>query len=514
MLPEEILVYLRKSRTDDPSLSVAETLSKHEQRLDRYAQGVWGVAIPEHNKFREVVSGETIDARPEMQKVLRLIEQPCFRAVLIVEPQRLSRGDLEDIGRLVKIFRYTGTLIITLQGVFDLSDDRDRGWFELELKRGSEYLDYQKRIMGNGRVASVERGNYLGTTAPYGYRRVWLREGKRRSPSLEIDPEEAPNVRLMYTMYADGQGVSAICKKLNALGVPTRAASVWRNSTVYQILDNPVYVGRVRWQSTKEERSIVGGELERRRLKQSDYPVYPGKHEAIVSDALWEAVRARRAARNLSRVKTSLAPVNPFAGLVRCSCGAAVVMWTGSGSCAPRLRCLERHVCGAASCRYEDFVAAVAEVLRENLENVETVAGGDVSPDNAEDVQRLQKRVAALVQKEQGLWEKYAEGMPTAIFDALLEKTHTEQAEAEAMLAAETARYADREALQAQVVSLHAVLDLLPRIDEVPVAAANRVLKSCIRRIVYSRESAVGSSGGKRHGRNSEPIHLSVELMF
>ena len=94
--------------------------------LDDYSMRTWGALIPEQNRFREIVSGETVQARPEIKKVLRLIEQPRFKAVLIVDPQRLSRGDLEDIGYLSKIFRYTNTLIITINGMFDISDERDR----------------------------------------------------------------------------------------------------------------------------------------------------------------------------------------------------------------------------------------------------------------------------------------------------------------------------------------------------------------------------------------------------
>ena len=72
--PEEIIIYLRKSRTDDPALTVSEIVAKHEQMLDDYCRRTWNELIPEQNRFREIVSGETIDARPEVQKVLRLIE--------------------------------------------------------------------------------------------------------------------------------------------------------------------------------------------------------------------------------------------------------------------------------------------------------------------------------------------------------------------------------------------------------------------------------------------------------
>ena len=85
-----------------------ETLAKHEQMLDEWMERNLPNAgrIPEENRYREVVSGETLSGRPKVQELLRRIESPKYKAVLIVEPQRLSRGDLEDIGRLVKLLRY------------------------------------------------------------------------------------------------------------------------------------------------------------------------------------------------------------------------------------------------------------------------------------------------------------------------------------------------------------------------------------------------------------------------
>ena len=111
---EEVLLYLRKSQADDPLLTVEEVLRKHETILDNWAEKNLGGKVPEENKYREVVSGETIKDRPEINKVLKRIESPKIKAVLIVEPQRLTRGDLEDIGRLMKLFKLTNISIIIL----------------------------------------------------------------------------------------------------------------------------------------------------------------------------------------------------------------------------------------------------------------------------------------------------------------------------------------------------------------------------------------------------------------
>ena len=141
--PEDVLAYLRKSRADDPLLTVEEVLSKHEQILDEWAERNIGARVPEENKFREVVSGETIADRPEVQTILKKIDSPKYKAILIVDVQRLSRGDLEDAGRLIKLLRYTNTLVVTPPKAYDLRDEYDRDAFERELKRGNEFLEYQ-----------------------------------------------------------------------------------------------------------------------------------------------------------------------------------------------------------------------------------------------------------------------------------------------------------------------------------------------------------------------------------
>ena len=79
----EVLDYGRKSRTDDPLLSVEEVLEKHDKILQEYAEKYLGGPIPKENKFREVGSGESLDSRPEILKVLKAIESPAIKAVMV-----------------------------------------------------------------------------------------------------------------------------------------------------------------------------------------------------------------------------------------------------------------------------------------------------------------------------------------------------------------------------------------------------------------------------------------------
>ena len=151
-----IIIYLRKSRSDDPYMSVEEVLAKHETQLQEYAASVFGTPVPEEQIFREVVSGETIADRPVMKEVMKLLELGNIKGVLVIEPQRLSRGDLEDCGRIINVFRYTNTLVITPPKTYDLSNEYDRKFFEMELTRGNDYLEYTKKILNRGRIAAVK----------------------------------------------------------------------------------------------------------------------------------------------------------------------------------------------------------------------------------------------------------------------------------------------------------------------------------------------------------------------
>ena len=510
--PEEILIYLRKSRTDDPALSVAETVAKHEQMLDDWCRNHLGELVPERNRFREILSGETIAARPEIQKVLRLIEQPQFRAVLIVEPQRLSRGDLEDIGRLSKLLRYTGTIVITLQYSYDLTDERDRDYFERELKRGNEFLEYSKRIMMNGRNLAAERGYYTGSREPYGYKKVFRKDGKRKYPTLDIVPEEADIIRIVFQMYADGIGATVICTQLNAIGSKPKEGKLWTPPIIYSMLDNPLYNGKIKWGARKTVKTVEEGEIRVHTPRNSDYPIYEGKHEAIISDSLWSAVRARREAKDIPKVKVSKELQNPLSGLLWCSCGRMMIRRPYSGRSADRYQCPNQTYCDNASCTMQEMLDAVTSALLNALHDFEA----SVTADDAGAVDRqselrkvLTTRLAELENKERALWEKYAEGMPPKIFDDLIAKNGKQKEEVTAML-----EQLDSEPhpinYEERVVLFSETLDAL-RDPNAPAAEVNALLKTCIRRITYSRERGQRKRG-TRDGWDVKPMNLQIEL--
>lgn len=516
---EEILIYLRKSRADDPLLSVEEVLSKHEQMLDEWVERNLpdlGGKIPEKNRYREVVSGETIDSRPRVQELLRRIESPRVKAILIVEPQRLSRGDLEDIGRMVKLLRYSNTIVITLQYTYDLRDERDRDLFERELKRGNEFLEYQKRIMNNGRLLSVQNGNFIGQHAPYGYRKTQYKEGRRTCYTLEPHPDEAPVVRMIFDLYLQGNGVERIIDRLHELGVkpPRGDEKRWSATTIRTLLGNEHYIGKIRWLRKKTVKTIEAGEVIARRPVAEDYLVYPGKHPAIVDLEVFEAVQAKRG--SIPRNKKAGNFSNIFAGILYCECGRTMkrhaYMARGVERAAARLQCSQPKVCNNASCTVADLTEAVKVALREALEDFEIriEAGEDDSLEvHRQMVERLERRLVELDELEVKQWDEKTRGkMPEHVFERLNKQVLEEREEARQALCTAKDAIPEPINLEEKLTTFSAALELLDD-PEAPAKEVNELLKACIERITYRRPKTPGISSRWKTGA---PIELDIKL--
>ena len=518
--PNEVLAYFRKSRTDDPTLSVEEVLAKHETILNEWAERNLGATIPEENKYREVVSGETIADRPEVQKVLKLIESPKIKAILIVEVQRLSRGDLEDAGRLIKLIRYTNTLVITPMKTFDLADEYDRDMFERELKRGNEFLEYQKKIMGRGRLLSVSQGNYIASKPVYGYDKVFIQEGKRKSPTLAINEEQANVVRMVFDMYVNqNMGYHTISNKLDELHIQPPRSKYWSSSYIKEMLQNIHYLGKVRWNYRKVVVVVDDGEVKKTtpKAKDGEYLIFDGKHPAIISEELFNAAQERRG--RLPRVKRDFTVRNPLAGITFCRCGYAMIHRTYPNY-ESRLLCNHQARCGSGSVLMSEIMDMVANILKQKIADFEI----DMKNDNDDTInihekliKNLEKKLEQLRAREISQWEAQSDPdpskrMPQHIFQTLNTKLVQEIEDVEQALKNAYDTTPIKIDYEQKIIRLQTALDALLDNTKTP-EDKNILLKACFSRIEIYRERAVQLTGkGNYHKFSVTPIELKVDL--
>ena len=315
------LMYLRKSRQDDPNETVEEVLAKHEAMLQDWALRELGHTIPEEYIYREIVSGERISDRREMQKVLRAIESSDVGGILCRDCSRLSRGDLIDCGTILSSLQYSSTLVATPMMVYDLEDKKHRQFFQDELLRGSYYLDYTKEVLSNGReIAVTKRGAYIGSAAPYGYKKIKI--GKLCT--LEPHETEADVVRMIYDLYVnEDMTFHSIGRKLDSMGIKPRTGDTWRDTTLRQIVSNHHNDGKVIYGKRKKKTFIEDGKQVQKRKWADQYEIVDGMHPALVDHEIF--VKANEKRLNNPRIIKDLKLSNPLAGILFCSkCGHAM----------------------------------------------------------------------------------------------------------------------------------------------------------------------------------------------
>lgn len=482
---ERWLMYLRKSRADNPDESVDEVLSKHETILQEWAQREFGHVIPEENIYREVVSGESIEERVEIKRVLARIEDPAVVGVLVVDPQRLSRGDLEDCGQLINLLRFTHTLVATPMMTYDLENKMERRFFQDELLRGRDYLEYVKEILVRGRVAAVKRGCYIAPRAPLGYDRVKLGRDWTLRPN-----EDAALVKMIFAWYVEeGMTPRGIAVRLNKLGQLSPNGKQWGRDSVHDILKNIHYTGKVRWNKIRETWVVEDGVRIKKHLRQptEEVIIAEGKHEAIIDVGVFESAQARLAS-SPPRTQQNKELVNPLAGLLRCTVCGNVMSYMNLHKQNPRYACRLRPGC----CRSVLFTDAVDAVITA-LETTELprlqvqLQSGNTAATTAQQqiIERLQAQMEEYRQQEERQYDFLETGKYTQeLFDRRNAALREKMDECSASIAKAKTELPKNINYREKIVKLKDAIAAL-RNPTASAAERNRLLRGAVERIDY-----------------------------
>lgn len=313
-------IYLRKSRADRELEVKEDVLKRHEAVLLDLAK--------KHNYpigkiYKEVVSGETLAARPQMQQLLAEVEQGLWEGVLVVEVERLARGNSIDQGIVSQTFKLSNTLIITPTKIYNPSNEFDEEYFEFGLFMSRREYKTINRRLSAGRLASCREGKYAGGTPPYGFDKEKLK-GQKGYKLVPI-PKEVEIVKLIYNLYLsneDKTGLQGIANRLTDAGVPTRTGKPWTASQIKNILTNDVYIGKIHWQKNPEIKKSKDGNIIKIRHQAEHYHVFEGLHDAVIDTDTYNKVQDILNSKKKTPLNSALPMQNPFAGVLVCSiCG-------------------------------------------------------------------------------------------------------------------------------------------------------------------------------------------------
>jgi DNA invertase Pin-like site-specific DNA recombinase len=494
---DKYAIYLRKSRADEEAEKYGdeETLSRHKAILTEFAarKGYYIDKI-----YQEVVSGETIKDRPEIQKLINDCYVGKYKGILVVEITRLSRGNQGDAQTIMDCLKYSnmnnGILVVTPTKVYDVAhstEDEEFMEFELFMSR-KEYKMIKKR-MDRGRKQMVVEGNYMGSRRPYGY----TIKKTHRSRYLVPHPDEAKIVKQIFHWAANEKMTAGkIMRKLTAMGVPTyTGSSEWNIATIKDILRNPTYIGKVRWNHRMTVKTMRDGELiaNRPRTNHTDhYMLYNGKHDALIDE---ETFKKAGGEFYSDKTKHRHKLINPFATLITCAKCGKVMGYKADytkPNVAPRIQHAYSQICKVKSALYEDVQNAIIHGLKMYIEDF-TMKLDNLSDTNEDSVHAqleiLRKENKKIETKLDDLFDAWEDKIISDNDFVKRKAKHKARQESilEEMIKLEDS-IPEKDEYREKIITLTEALEVI-KDETIDANAKNKYLKTVIDSIVFSREN-------------------------
>jgi site-specific DNA recombinase len=364
----DAFIYLRKSRKDLEEEKRQAEQGNQFDTLDRHRSQLLELAklkqVRVQGVFEEVVSGEYISERPEMQRMLREIELGSVDAVLCMDLDRLGRGDMVDQGTIYRIFKNSETIIVTPTEVIDPRDENQELTFSIKSLIAREELKTIVKRMQRGRRQSAKEGKSITRKPPYGY----LRDENLK---LYPDPDTKWVVEMIFQMAAGKYGRRFIAEELDRLTIKPPEKESWEPSTIISIIRNEAYIGRIIWGKVKYTK--VDGKYNKKKIDREHWQVHDDAHESIISKELFDQANEAIKGRFRPHTKKNSTLTNPIAGLLYCeNCGKAMVLQPRPDRPNNAIRCFN-HKCkgiqkGSSLSLVEERILSTLETIIDQFE--------------------------------------------------------------------------------------------------------------------------------------------------
>lgn len=300
------------------------SLEAQKERLTKFADFQGLEVVREYCDAGK--SGKNIAGRPEFTQMLQDVadDRDGVDYILVFKLSRFGRNAADVLNSLQYIQDFGVNLICVEDGI---DSSKDSGKLTITVLSAVAEIERENILVQTmeGRKQKAREGKWNGGQAPFGY------ELDTKNSTLVVVPEEAEIVRIIYDKFVHtDMGADSICNYLNQHGyskkrVREHEVSHFARGFIRNILDNPVYIGKIAYGKNTTEK-VKGTRDQYRRVKQDDYLIADGNHEAIIDMETWEAVQKKRKETGVKWNKThSLEHEHILSGILKCPiCGTGM----------------------------------------------------------------------------------------------------------------------------------------------------------------------------------------------
>ncbi|HDX9538244.1 MULTISPECIES: recombinase family protein [Bacillus] len=502
--PIQAVMYARVSTEEQATEGYS--IKAQKDLLNTYAEKHNLTIISEY--IDEGKSGKSIDGRPQMIHLLEDAKQEKFEAVIVYKLDRLARKTRDSL-EIVETLGSHGVQLISLSENIDTTTPHGKMFYTVLSSLAEMERD---QIVGRVKMGMTQRakeGKWNGGQC-FGY--------DAKEKKLVVNENEAKIVKEIFDYADQGFGYKKIVGILNQKGYITKRGNVFSIGTLKGILDNPVYIGKVRFNQYENWAE------KRRSGKNNDAIIVDGEHEAIIPEDLWERVQQKRSARSYKAVQSDQPYI--LTKLIRCpQCGAGMVAGKSKGANKTYryYKCGTFHNKGASECSANSINADVAErqvlgefkrIVTESKFLQRLVQKMNKERENAkEPLIQEKKRLETTLNK----CDKYIAN----ITDSLMKDPDLMPIFAEKLKEQQQAKLTFQQQLEeteeklsntsTKPIDLMALHYLVKNIDSILEQAASEEKKELLRRIIKEIE-ITPTAPTPREGRQITKIHLHFDF--
>ena len=381
--------------------------------------------------------------RPAFQQMISDMENGEIGIIVTKDLSRLGRNQLHTGLYIEERFPMFGVRYIAINDNVDTDSNESNDLMPFKNLFNEWFIRDTSRKIRAVLNAKAERGERLGTRAPYGYRK------DPDTKKLIVDEDAAAIVRRIFAMCASGSGPSQIARilKKEQILTPTMYAYTrygithtcldtahpynWSDSAIANLLENEIYLG-----NTVNMKYSTKSYKDKRRVEHSreECLVFENTHPALITREVWDIVqRVRKNKRRLTKMEEQ----NKYSGLVFCAdCGSNMVLHRAHTMSASynHFTCRTYKKDGEACTGHYIRECVLDEIVLEDLRRVTSAArehpekfaayiGSKQSAELQREIRRQEKELAAMRKRKaelDAIFKKLYE-------DSVLDRITTEQ---------------------------------------------------------------------------------------